>query len=224
MRRLLTIFIALFGLSSVSSAYYHWTFFTQRSAPFQELRLRFDTAALPDSTVSFFIAKQGPAKMVDGDNFPALVSQIRRAAEVWNVPTSALKLKFGGLQEKSFTDVLSEQVTPGIDVVFNDDLPPGVLAYSDPQTYKDLGYLGTANSPGFAPILRSRLQLASDLTTRSQASYSDAFFLTIVHEFGHTLGLQHSMTGGAMATSITRGNSSTWLAPAPPWRFASASS
>ena len=207
MRRALTILAALIGLSSVSSAYYHWTFFTQRVGPFQEIRLRFDAAALPESTVSFFIAKQGPAKMVDGDNFPALVSQIRRAAEVWNVPTSTLKLKFGGLQEKSYTDVIAEQVAPGIDVVFNDDLPPGVLAYSEPQTSKDLGYLGAANSPGFAPIQRSRLQLASDLTSRGQASYSDAFFLTIVHEFGHTIGLQHSMTGGAMATSITRGNS-----------------
>ncbi|MEO5924724.1 MAG: matrixin family metalloprotease [Bryobacteraceae bacterium] len=207
MRRLLSLTTCLIALSSVASAYYHWTYFAQRSGPFQAMRKRFDLALLPDATVSFFISKQGPAKMVAGDNFPALVSQIRRAAEVWNVSGSELKVKFGGLQEKAFTDVLNEQVTPAIDVVFDDDLPPGVLAYSDPMTNTDLAYLGAANGPGFAPILRSRLQLASDLAVRSQASYSDAFFLTIVHEFGHTLGLQHSMTGGAMATSITRGTS-----------------
>ncbi len=205
MRRLLPLIAAFVSLSSVASAYYHWTFFAQRSGPFQAMRLKFDVDKLPDSTVSFFVAQQGPAKMVDGDNFPALVSQIRRAAESWNVPGSALKVKFGGLQAKAFSDVLAEQVTPGIDVVFDDDLPPGVLALSEPQTYTDLAYLGGPSSPGFAPILRSRLQLASDLAVRSQASYSDAFFLTMVHEFGHTLGLQHSMTAGVMSTSITRG-------------------
>ncbi len=207
MRRLLTLMAALVSVSSVASAYYHWTYFTGRTAPFTEIRLRFDLDALADSTVSFFIAKQGPAQMVDGDNFPALVSQIRRAGETWNVPGSALKLKFGGFQDKPFTDVLAEQTTPGIDVVFDDDLPPGVLAYSQPYSYTDLAYLGVPNAPSFAPILRSRLQLASDLAARAQASYSDAFFLTMVHEFGHTLGLQHSLTGGVMATSITRGTS-----------------
>ncbi len=207
MRRLLVLAAAMASLSSVASAYYHWTFFTQRSGPFQAIPLRFNLGALPDSTVSFFIAQQGPAKMVEGDNFAALVSQIRRAGETWNVPGSALKVKFGGLQEKKFSDVLTEQVTPGIDVVFDDELPPGVLALSEPQTYTDMAYLSAANSPGFAPIVRARLQLASDLAARAQASYSDAFFLTLVHEFGHTLGLQHSMTGGAMATSVTRGNS-----------------
>jgi hypothetical protein len=48
------------------------------------------------------------------------------------------------------------------------------------------------------------VQLASDLSVRGQASYSDPFFTTIVHEFGHALGLQHSMTGGAMSTSVIR--------------------
>ncbi len=46
--------------------------------------------------------------------------------------------------------MIAEQVTPGIDVVFNDDLPPGVLAYSEPQTSKDLGY----REPRTAPALR----------------------------------------------------------------------
>lgn len=207
MRRLLVLAAAMVSLSSVASAYYHWTFFAQRSGPFQAIPLRFNLDALQDSTVSFFISQQGPAKMVEGDNFAALVSQIRRAGETWNVPGSALKVKFGGLQEKKFSDVLGEQVTPGIDVVFDDELPPGVLALAEPMTYTDMAYLGAPNGPGFAPIVRARLQLASDLTTRGQASYSDAFFLTLVHEFGHTLGLQHSLTGGAMATSYARGNS-----------------
>lgn len=198
---------SLVALSSVASGYYHWTFFAQRTGALTPMRLQFDLKSLPGQTVSFFIAKSGPSKMVDGDSFTALTTQLRRAAETWNVETSALKVKFGGYANKSFSDVLAEQVTPGIDVVFDDDLPPGVLALSEPLTYTDLKYLGDKSSPGFAPILRSRLQLASDLAVRKQASYSDAFFGTLVHEFGHTLGLQHSMTGSAMSTSITRGTS-----------------
>ena len=64
---------------------------------------------------------------------------------------------------------------------------------------KDVGDL--TKGPGFVPILRSKLQLRSDLTVKQQASYSDAFFLTMVHEFGHTLGLQHSTVSATMSTS-----------------------
>ena len=56
------------------------------------------------------------------------------------------------------------------------------------------------------PILRSKLQLRSDLTVKQQASYSEAFFLTMVHEFGHTMGLQHSMVSATMSTATTRGD------------------
>src|ERR1019366_3136214 len=59
--------------------------------------------------------------------------------------------------------------------------------------------------PGFVPILRSNVQLRSDLSFDQQASYTNAFFLTIVHDFGHTLGLQHSPVSATMSTSTTRG-------------------
>ena len=81
-------------------------------------------------------------------------------------------------------------------------MPPGLLAQTFPTTPKDVGDL--TKGPGFVPILRSKLQLRSDLTVKQQASYSDAFFLTIVHEFGHTLGLQHSTVSATMSTSTTR--------------------
>jgi hypothetical protein len=88
--------------------------------------------------------------------------------------------------------------------VFDDDMPPGILAQSKPTLPADLSFL--AKNTAFVPILRSRLQLRHDLTVAGyqQPSYSDAFFLTLVHEFGHTLGLQHTLTSAVMSTAITR--------------------
>ena len=69
----------------------------------------------------------------------------------------------------------------------------------------DLTFL-SAKGTTFVPILRSKLQLRKDLTAAGyqQSSYTDAFFMTLVHEFGHTLGLQHTFTSATMSTAITR--------------------
>src|SRR5262249_16297436 len=46
------------------------------------------------------------------------------------------------------------------------------------------------------------------------ASWKDVFFTILVHEFGHSLGLQHTKLSGAMTTLVTR--TTTKAAPLDP--------
>lgn len=196
-RRSLVLSAALLLTSSVCSGYYYYIHFPGRFGPFTPIPEKFNLAALNNNTVYYFISDQGPSKLAPGDSYQALVSEIQLAARAWNdVGSSALRLRFGGE-----TTVGKPQTTPGIDIIFDDDIPPGLLALGGPMVRADVA-TGPNNS-AFVPILRSVLQVRRDLS--EQASYDDSFFLTLVHEFGHTLGLQHTLTSAVMSTGPTRG-------------------
>jgi len=185
--RKVALFAAIATMAQLASGYYTWTFFPTRNAP--GIPARFDLSALPGKTVSYFISEQGPSKFMPGDNFAKLISQIQAAASTWNnVASSDLRVAFGGLSSVGS----ATQSLPGIDVVFDDDMPPGLEAYTRP--------VFGANANGFVPIQRAAIHLRSDLTVKQQASYTDSYFLTVVHEFGHALGLQHSLSSGVMST------------------------
>lgn len=194
LRRLLLTLGGLLAVLAPLPGYYHFLHVREEGGVSRAIAERFDLRALPDASVPLVVSKSVEPEYAEADTWSAVLSEVRLAAAQWSaVPRSALRLRYAG-------EVTGEPAagTPYVQVIF-EELPPGVIAMGGPVA-RDAR---TSDANGeFVPIARSVVILSHRL--RERPSYSEAFFMTLVHEMGHALGLQHAFAGSVMSTGVTR--------------------
>jgi uncharacterized protein (TIGR03437 family) len=184
-------------LGTPAEAYYHFIHYLTVNSPFTALYEKFDLTALPNKTVTVYVSDVVP-NVSGNDSFASVLSQVKEAAAQWNaVSVSDLRVAFGGLESTG-----QAPNTPGIDVVFTDELPAGVLA----QTW--VGHtdeaVSAADGSKFFPFSRNIVEMNVNVDVPPGPSFAETYFATSVHEMGHALGLQHTFTSSAMSQGVTR--------------------
>jgi hypothetical protein len=204
MRRLL---ITVFGLAlcaSSAGAYYHFYHYTTRNAPYNPVPEKFDLTALPNKTVTFLISDTSAAAISQSSLYPSALSAIRQAASVWNaIDSSDVRVAFGGIATSA-----TPQNTPGVDIVF-DEMDPFLLGLTSTNAKNSVAF---GSSGAFVPLQRPLVHLNPNLSVWTKPSFTEEFFLTVAHEMGHALGLQHTFTSSLMSTEAA-GRATSLYAP-----------
>lgn len=196
MKRLAAFWVVVLAAASVPGFSYFPFARVRSTAQGQLIPFKFDLDSLPGGYIPYLVSDVRPASLADRESYTALVSQVQAAAEAWDrVETSALRIRFAGLASSE-----TVQTGPRIEVSF-DETPPGVLAEGGPVVVDTIRTAKDGSE--YVPIVRSVVRVSAAIVN-TRGGFSERLFGTLVHEFGHALGLQHSFASGAMSTEITR--------------------
>jgi hypothetical protein len=176
------------------SAYYPFLHWREVDGRRQAIPERFDLQRLPGGVVPVVTSRGAEPQLAEGDHWDGVSSQVRLALKKWSaVPNATLRLADAGEAPASM-----DSQTPHIQLLL-DELPPGVIGMAGPVA---VGDVKQDEHGHFVPIRKSMVILNADL--RERPSYGEAFFLTLMHELGHAVGLQHTFTSSVMSTGVTR--------------------
>ena len=81
---------AVLAMSAPVEAYYHYTYYYSRSAPFTPIRGRFNLSALTNNTINVLVSDAGPVNYAANDTLGSVLGEVKQAVAAWNtVPNSA---------------------------------------------------------------------------------------------------------------------------------------